>query len=1136
MANGFHPVYHRKSTVYRRFFVGFSGVHLVVKVSAIVPIFNIEEYLEECLDSLIAQTISDLEIILVDDGSTDSSGDIAQRYADAHPNIRCFHIPNGGLGHARNFGATFANGKYICFVDSDDIVPDYAYEEMYLLGEKNHSDIVLGDVRRFNSKKSFSSGLHRRAFRNATEVMHITKNPDLLYDTTSWNKLFNREFYLREKLHWAEGILYEDIPVTIPAHYKARNVSYLNKVVYLWRARDGASASITQRREEISNFLDRLAVMKMVDAFFDENISDRDQHLYKDTKWLDLDFKMYINRLASADDEYRKTLVDALADYLPRVDSRAFDRIRAIDRLKYYFISKRDVQSVLDVLRFEKLGMKTLGVRLDSDGNYYGNFPFKVDNRKLFSMTEELKNSGAKSDIKSVTLDADRITVSGKMFVPRINTKDSSSVSMSASIVNTAGEAVLACEAHLKSTGKTSSVQISRAYHRVVRRVHNPNAYALEIAPSSLASLPDGRYRIAFNYSIPGLTCSTQRIGSPKKGTDARPYAIGVGDKRISVDYDLNFDLCFDISTCISLVEGVEVLSREELSVSFSDGSRESLPIDDSLESWTVFDYPYLCTMPVFSKMGDGRYLYYVATVDGRLGIQILQPGCLASSVKDGLTERIDIELPDGIAQAVSSVEFVGKRYGARTRIPFESAPGVRSDSSISARIDFTSPDQVELLRADTYELRVNYDNGSGLRGSLPVYCLMDKSDVLHNVQCDSYSYTFAFRTTYFGLWVKYLPEFLDKTKRNRRLVRKYLYPIMRLLPLKKKWVVFESSWGAKTDCNPGALYRYITSEHPEYHSIWSLNDLRIPVEGPATKVVKGSWRYFYVMSRTKYLVNNVNFIDAYEKKKGQIEIQTMHGTPLKTLGLDVPGELPTQKDVDKFLRRCNRWDYLVVQSKRAEDITRSCYAFRKRYLETGYPRNDILFEMNTPEDIAMLKKKYGIDSDKKLILYAPTWRKRNQFDLRLDLGAMADALGDEYQIGLRVHQFALAGLDEASLDSRVVNLSFINSMEELFLISDIAITDYSSLMFDYAVLNRPLLFYTYDLEEYRDRLRGFNLDFEAEAPGPLLSTTEDVIDAIAHLSDTNIRYADAYRRFRDSFCSFERGQASRRIFESVFK
>ena len=1107
----------------------------MVKVSAIVPIYNVEEYLEECLDSLLRQTIDGLEIILIDDGSTDSSGDIAQRYADAHSNIRCFHIPNGGLGHGRNYGASFATGKYICFVDSDDIVPDYAYEEMYLLGEKNHSDIVIGDVSRFNSRREFTSGLHRRAFRNAREVMHISSNPDLLYDTTSWNKLFNREFYVREKLTWAEGILYEDIPVTIPAHYKANNVSYLNKVVYKWRARDGASASITQRREEIGNFLDRLTVMKMVDKFFDENVDNREQHLYKDIKWLDLDFKMYINKLGVADEEYREALVNAIADYLPRVDKRAFSEIKAIDRLKYYFISKRDIQSVLDVLRFEKLGMKTLKVRLGSDGVYYGNFPFDVDDKSLFSMSEELELSGPKFDIKKVKMGEKRVSISGKMLAPQINVKGGDAVSLSALVINSDGETVLTCDAQLKTSGRTTSFQISRAYGRVSKRVHKLNSYRIGINLADLAGLDDGTYKVAFQYSVPGLNCASQKLGKPKKGTDPRPYAVGVNGKRVSVDYDLNYDLCIGVTSCAPEVKSVDVLSGDELSISFSDGSDVKVPVDSSLEPWTVLDYIYLSTKPVFQRLSNGKMLYSVASVDGRLGLQLLPAGCLATScLTDGKVEKINISLPDDCAGKVSSLAFVGKRYGARVEVPFSTNAKDASSAGISVSIDFASSNQVSLLRADTYELRV-YLNADEDRSFLPVYGLMDKTAPTHVIEDDSYRYTFAFRTTYLGLWVKYIPGSFDKSKRRRRLVRKYLYPLMRLLPLKKKWVVFESSWGAKTDCNPGAIYRYIAANHSDYQAIWSLNDLRIPVDGPARRVVKGSLRYFYAMSRAKYFVNNVNFIDAYEKRKGQIEVQTMHGTPLKTLGLDVPGELPTQKDVDKFLRRCNRWDYLVVQSKRAEDITRSCYAFKKAFLETGYPRNDILFEKNTPEDIAALKKKYGIDPNRKLILYAPTWRKRNKFDLCLDLGAMADALGDEYQIGLRVHQFALAGLDDASLDPRVLNLSFVKSMEELFLISDIAITDYSSLMFDYAVLKRPLIFYTYDLEEYRDRLRGFNLDFEAEAPGPLLSTTEQVIDAIVHLDEMENEYADAYQRFREAFCSFEHGGASKKVFDQVF-
>ena len=202
--------------------------------------------------------------------------------------------------------------------------------------------------------------------------------------------------------------------------------------------------------------------------------------------------------------------------------------------------------------------------------------------------------------------------------------------------------------------------------------------------------------------------------------------------------------------------------------------------------------------------------------------------------------------------------------------------------------------------------------------------------------------------------------------------------------------------------------------------------------------------------------------------------------------------------------------------------------------MTTGYPRNDVLFEKNNSHDISLLKQKYGIDTTKKLVLYAPTWRTRNRFDLMLDLQLMHERLGNKYEIAIRVHQFAVN--DKIALPSFVHDFTHAQSMEELFLISDIVITDYSSLMFDYAILKRPLLFYVYDLEEYRDNLRGFNLDFESEAPGPLLFTSEQVIESIENIEDTTKKYANKFNEFRQKYCMYEVGTASEQIFNQVFK
>ena len=1104
-----------------------------MNVSVIVPIYNVEEYLEECLDSIASQTIAGLEVILVDDGSTDNSGKIAQRYADSHENFVCYHIKNGGLGHARNFGAQFAHGKYICFADSDDIIPPYAYQDMFILGEKHSCDIVVGDVRRFNSRREYSSSLHRRAFRNAREVMHITKDHDLLYDTTSWNKLFRRDFYVEKSLKWAEGIMYEDIPVTIPAHYMARSVAYLNKVVYLWRARDGVSASITQRREELSNFLDRFAVMKKVDAFFDANVSDLSLHLDKDVKWLSLDFKMYVDKLAVAEDEYRDAVVDAIADYLPKMNPEAFARIKAIDRMKYYFISRKDVEGLLGVLAYERRGMKTLRIRRVDEGKYYGRFPFECP-RALFDMTDELRSAGPSQSISQVLLNDRFLEVSGNVAFSQVDVMRRSDVSLAASVVSEGSSDLLSCQVELSSPHRWLGYNVSRDYGKLTLRARRFSRFVVRVDTEKLSRLPEGRYHISYTYGISGLSCDAQLLKNPAKGSLPRPFAMLMGGKKVSIDYDLNFCLCISVSDCAVRVERVRPVACDSVELALSDGSLVERRVGEVSKEWMSLNDAYFESVPRFIPWGDGLF-YYVASREGTLGMHRLPSGGIVDSCSvSGRVLNIGATLSALSVCEIRRVMLMGVNYRVLVNVPFFSEAESGAVSRVRIRIDLGDSSQTELLRDDLYELSGEGVTATGSTVRIPFYSGLDKRELAYKVVEGSYTYAMRLYEKTPTLSVRRQPGFFDRTKRRRRIVQRYAYPIMRRLPLKKNWIVFESSWGAKTDCNPGALYRYISVSHPEFTCIWSLNDPRIALNGKARRVVKGSFGYFYALSRAKYLINNVNFIDAYEKRPGQIEIQTMHGTPLKTLGLDVPGELPTQAHVDAFLRRCNRWDYLVVQSPRAEEITRSCYAFKKTFLETGYPRNDVLFKMNNPEDISKLKEFYGLDSSKKLILYAPTWRRRAHFDLKLDLSALLDAVGDEYQVGLRVHQFALPGLDRKTLDERVLDLSSLQSMEELFLMSDVVITDYSSLMFDYAVLGRPLLFYVYDLEEYRDRLRGFNIDLESEAPGPLLFTTDEVIEAVRDLDQVTLDYQEAYQRFRDGYCSFETGHASEQIVNGV--
>ena len=248
-----------------------------IKVSVIIPIYNVEEYLEECLQSVVDQTLEDLQVIMVDDGSLDGSTDIAKKFASRYDHFEYVRQVNGGLGNARNTGVKYAKGKYIIFLDSDDIVPDDAYEKMYLAAEKNHSEMVDWKCcRDLTQRKDHDvESCNEIAFRKIYSIKHIlSDNTDLIYDTTSWNKLILKEFWDRNHFEFPERILYEDIPVTIPMHYLANNVTMVQDVCYRWRIRDGANKSITQRADDFTNMRDRITVLRMVDKFFEENVKE----------------------------------------------------------------------------------------------------------------------------------------------------------------------------------------------------------------------------------------------------------------------------------------------------------------------------------------------------------------------------------------------------------------------------------------------------------------------------------------------------------------------------------------------------------------------------------------------------------------------------------------------------------------------------------------------------------------------------------------------------------------------------------------------------------------------------------------------------------------------------------------------
>lgn len=1114
------------------------------KVSVVIPIFNVRDYLAECLDSVVAQTIDSLQVILVDNGSTDGSREIADDYAARYDNFESHHTSIKGLGHARNHGVKFADGEYICFLDSDDTVPTYAYKKMYQLAEMYDCDLVVGDVVRFNSVREYPSGLHRRAFSGLPKLAHISRNPSLFNDTTSWNKLFKRSFYFDNDLFWAEGMLYEDIPVTVPAHVLARRVGYLNQVVYRWRSRDGGDASITQRKKELENFADRLKAINLVDAFFDEHVSDRDLHMEKDFKWLDMDFKLYWSVLFGVNDTYVNTYVDAVSAYLDRVDPRALQRLQAIDRIVYWYIKNKDTEGMLSAIAFAKKGYKAISITRERNGHFRGKFPFKGLPKQLDDMTPELLERGLKVRLMSIKHHpGGSIQVRGEACVPRLSQATPNSSHMQFSLVDSNDNHISYLSSRITRARSPLSVRVSRVY----RTLHIDNqtfrGFEFDIPESLLRSLAAGDYFIHIKFNLNKLPAQTVRVSSAGNKAVRLPGPIDLGYTKVATSLNAQHELKIHVREVMNRALSVSFIGNASLKVqgesSASVVELSSLRRDSSWSGCLdQCDYDYFDQKPYF--IHDSTHNSAVRVYGNQYGELCAESVSIAPVISD-------IRLDDGIlyvklssllfddASCFSTVKLTGRQFGQTASLENSNSLDLNCGES-EWTIDLASS-SAKSLRTDSYDFSVvvqskSFDRPIQVNAVNGVcYDALAVSQII-----SGYQYSFDGLGASICLLSKYVQPKYENTKFKRKAIELCVYPLFRALPIRKNWVVFESSWGNKTDCNPGAFYNYLQRFHPEYQCIWSLKDIRTDLGGNGRRVTRGSLKYFYAMARTKYLINNVNFTDSYVKRPGQIEIQTMHGTPLKTLGLDVPGELETQEERDRFLRRRARWDYLVVQSPRAKEITTSCYDYHKAFLETGYPRNDSLFARNNPESIANIKERLGFSRKKKLVLYAPTWRVKNSFELKLDMGRLVSEFGDSYEFALRVHQFAYAGVNPADLPEGVHDVSLVKDMEDLLLISDVLITDYSSVMFDYVLLKRPILFYVYDLENYRDVLRGFNVSLEDEAPGPLLETTDDVLDAISSIDDFENRYHEAFANFYEKYCSFEHGDACEQIYNKVFR
>ena len=395
------------------------------------------------------------------------------------------------------------------------------------------------------------------------------------------------------------------------------------------------------------------------------------------------------------------------------------------------------------------------------------------------------------------------------------------------------------------------------------------------------------------------------------------------------------------------------------------------------------------------------------------------------------------------------------------------------------------------------------------------------------------------------NVWLRKIFRFLIYVK--NKIMYSYYYLFYKVSP---KMILFESFYGNSYSCSPKAIYEYMLTDErfKDFTFVWAFKEPNKYSFDERTILVKSnSRRYYKYLSKSKYWIVNLLINTGVKKKKNQVYVQCWHGTPLKKLRYDIEkdnilnsvSEVRKRNDLDAI-----KFDYFISPSKFCTEKFTSAFNLKNLnkeniFIEKGYPRNDYLFNYKK-SDVKKIKKELNIPLNKKVILYAPTFRDNQvnengyTYNVVLDFEKLKKEISDEYVVLFRAHYFIANKFNFDKYNGFVYNVSKYEDINELYIISDLLITDYSSVFFDFANLKRPELFYMYDYDDYKNNLRDFYISLK-ELPGPIVQSEEELIDEIKKIDSYNKKYKIKYENFNKKYNYLDDGNSAKRVVEEIF-
>ncbi|MFI6125121.1 CDP-glycerol glycerophosphotransferase family protein [Streptomyces sp. NPDC051064] len=1143
------------------------------RLTVVVPLFNVEEYLGACLDSLAGQTMADLEVVMVDDGSTDGSADVALRFARQDSRFRLIRQKNAGLGAARNAGAGQAHpdADFLTFVDSDDVVPPGAFARMLGELDASGSDFATGNVLRLRANGVLEqSPMFRRPMEKARRATHVTRDWILLGDRIACNKVFRRSFWDQHGFAFPTGVLYEDIAVVLPAHFLARSVDVVEEPVYHWRDRDG---SITTRRAVARGIRDRVTAVSTVSRFLaDRGMTEAkrryDEHALSGDLWL------FIEALPDGDESFHDAFLTHANAFVSTVEPAVLDALPLHLRVKWQLIRERRTAELLALLAHESTDRDTFHVRgrLRPGARYPGvvaPLPHKVtalsaeDLPVHAHLTEAVWRDGL-------------LHLKGYAYV-----RNAPGRSAGAGWLRS-GRRLIPLRLRRTATDEATAGS-GRSLHRYER-----SGFETVVDPRRLVTRGTARgARTLWKLESVVVGAGRPRRGPMRLLNNPAAPAVRYVDERTRVVPLLS-------GNKLELrAERVDAVLAGHGPTEAGDGIRiavrllgQDAPTALRIQEWRTKETREFPLGP--GEGTDGRTLIAEVPLvafggsDGDWGVQLAGGTRRLTVAARPETDAGRYPLPGGrevYAAANPSGDLVLTDRDVRpvvTRVSWTDDAGLVLEGAFPA----VRYDPVELvLRHSGHHEEHTFAlerTGAGFRtvltpgavdgagGTLPLAegrwypFLRERGEtdpelylplrVVHQLHAElplgraSGGRLFTLERRFhdrLSLWSgSALPPADRGAYGQRRLRERYVGARGGEL---RDAVLYSSFDGRQYSDSPRAVHEELVRRGTGVEHLWVVRDQQAVVPAGVRAVALHSAEWHEALARSRWIVTNTQLPEWFERAEGQFVVQTWHGTPLKRIGRDLAGTaFADTAYMESMPRRAAQWSVLVSPNRFSTPVLRRAFGHTGEVLECGYPRNDLLYASDRAKVAAAVRQSLAVPEGKRVVLYAPTWRedrpKRSGLyglDLQLDLEQARKALGDDHVLLVRRHY--LVGGSIPSNDF-VRDVSRHPDVAELMLISDVLVTDYSSLMFDFAQTGRPMLFHTYDLEHYRDTLRGFCFDFENRAPGPLITDSAAVVEALRDPEAATAGHREAYAGFRESFCDLDDGTAAAQVVDRMLK